>query len=53
MQALIRNIKDAIKLVQDSGVTEIVFLVSQRRLAKTSEHLEKLFEDQYKPSTTA
>lgn len=28
MQALIRNIKDAIKLVQDSGVTEIVFLVS-------------------------
>ena len=32
---------------------EIVFLVSQRRLAKTSEHLEKLFEDQYKPSTTA
>lgn len=32
---------------------EIVFLVSQRRLAKTNEHLEKLFEDQYKPSTTA
>lgn len=30
---------------------EIVFLVSQRRLAKTSEHLEELFEDRYKPST--
>ena len=39
-------------LVLNAG-DEIVFLVSQRRLAKTSEHLEKLFEDQYKPSTTA
>ena len=28
MQALIRNIKDAVKLVQESGVDEIVFLVS-------------------------
>ncbi|MEI0531310.1 flagellar biosynthesis protein FlhA [Brachyspira pilosicoli] len=28
MQALIRNIKEAVKLVQESGVDEIVFLVS-------------------------
>ena len=30
---------------------EIVFFVSQRRLAKTSEHLEELFKEQYKPTT--
>lgn len=30
---------------------EIVFFISQRRLAKTEEHLEALFEEQYKPTT--
>lgn len=29
---------------------EIVFFISQRRLAKTEEHLEKLFAEQYKPN---
>lgn len=30
---------------------EVVFLVSQRRFAKDEEHLEHLFEEQYKPTT--
>ena len=36
-------------VVLQSG-DEIVFFISQRRLAKTCEHLDELFEEQYKPS---
>ena len=35
-------------VVLQSG-DEIVFFVSQRRLARTEEHLENLFAEQYKP----